>query len=234
MQTFVFLFRQGPATLSADDQARRQAAIRDWARELTAAGHTLGPRSLGSESAQPGLAAPAEAVGTWPVIAILFLDAPDFAAATKLAAAHPAKDFNTSVEVRPWSAPATALTTVRAAGPFEVDMTPGADGGFRLDKRYHGDLEATAVGTMLTAMTAVKGSAGYVAIERVTGTLAGRKGSFHLQHTGTMTRGAPSLTITVVPDSGTDELAGLTGTMDIQIAADGSHAYTLHYALPAR
>ena len=85
---------------------------------------------------------------------------------------------------------------------------------------------------MLTAMTDVKGSAGYVAIERVSGTLRGRAGTFALQHTGTMTRGAPSLTITVVPDSGTYELAGLSGRMTI-ILTDGKHSYELEYALNA-
>lgn len=102
---------------------------------------------------------------------------------------------------------------------------------FNLDKKYHGDLEASASGEMLAAMTATKGSAGYVAIEKVTGKLAGRFGTFHLQHTGIMNRGAPSLTITVVPDSGTGELTGLAGTMTIKVAADGSHAYEFAYTL---
>jgi hypothetical protein len=128
---------------------------------------------------------------------------------------------------------------MHAAGPFEVTVAPmaayNADadanlGRMSLDKRYHGDLEATGKGEMLTAMTGVKGSAGYVAIERVTGTLNGRHGSFVLQHTGTMTRGTPSLTITVVPDSGTGELAGLSGTMTI-IIADGNHSYEFEYTL---
>jgi hypothetical protein len=101
-----------------------------------------------------------------------------------------------------------------------------------LDKQFHGDLEGTSRGQMLTAMTDVKGSAGYVAVERVSGTLRGRAGTFALQHNGTMTRGAPSLTITVVPDSGTDELAGLSGRMTI-ILTDGKHSYELEYALDA-
>jgi hypothetical protein len=84
---------------------------------------------------------------------------------------------------------------------------------------------------MLTAMTAVKGSAGYVAIERVAGTLRGRKGTFALQHTGIMNRGTPSLTITVVPDSGTEQLASLAGTMAIIIGADGKHSYEFDYTL---
>jgi hypothetical protein len=129
--------------------------------------------------------------------------------------------------------------TTRATGTFDVKLTPqGADdkseaapvGRMTIDKQFHGDLEGTSKGEMLTAMTAVKGSAGYVAIERVTGTLRGRQGTFALQHTGIMNRGAPSLTITVVPDSGTDQLAGLTGKMAIVIA-DGKHSYEFDYTL---
>jgi hypothetical protein len=86
---------------------------------------------------------------------------------------------------------------------------------------------------MLAGGTAVKGSAGYVAIERVTGTLHGRSGSFMLQHLGTMNRGAPSLTVLVIPDSGTDELTGLSGTLTIDIV-DGKHLYTMDYVLPAK
>jgi hypothetical protein len=129
--------------------------------------------------------------------------------------------------------------TDRATGTFDVKVTPqasddpgeGAVGRMTLDKQFHGDLEGTSKGQMLTAMTAVKGSAGYVAIERVSGTLGGRKGTFALQHTGIMTRGTPSLTITVVPDSGTDQLAGLAGQMAIVIAADGKHSYEFDYTL---
>jgi uncharacterized protein DUF3224 len=130
--------------------------------------------------------------------------------------------------------------TTRATGTFEVKVTPQPPddkgesapvGRMTIDKQFHGDLEGTSKGDMLTAMTAVKGSAGYVAIERVTGTLRGRKGTFALQHTGIMTRGAPSLTITVVPDSGTDQLAGLSGKMAIVIGADGKHSYELDYTL---
>ena len=128
-----------------------------------------------------------------------------------------------------------------AAGPFDVKVTPQpADekvgdpsvGRMALDKQFHGDLEATSKGQMLATMTDVKGSAGYVAMERVSGTLHGRKGTFALQHTGTMTRGTPSLTITVVPDSGTGELVGLTGTMGIRIV-EGKHSYDFSYTLPA-
>jgi hypothetical protein len=100
-----------------------------------------------------------------------------------------------------------------------------------IEKQIHGDLEATSKGTMLTAGTDVKGSAGYVAIERITGTLQGRTGTFVLQHTGTMNRGVPQLSITVVPDSGTAQLLGLTGTMNITIA-DGKHSFAFDYTLP--
>jgi hypothetical protein len=127
----------------------------------------------------------------------------------------------------------------QASGTFEVKLTPqppaeGTEdstlGRLTIDKQFHGDLEATSVGQMLSAGTGVKGSAGYVAIERVTGTLRGRGGSFVLQHSGTMTRGAPRLTITVVPDSGTGELVGLAGQMAIHIA-DGKHSYDFEYTL---
>jgi Protein of unknown function (DUF3224) len=128
-----------------------------------------------------------------------------------------------------------------AAGTFEVKMEAQgepdkAEGStlarYSLDKQYHGDLEGTAKATMLSAGTDVKGSAGYVAIERVTGTLKGRRGSFVLQHSGTMTRGEPQLTITVVPDSGSGQLVGLAGKMTIIIAA-GKHSYEFDYTLPA-
>ncbi len=101
-----------------------------------------------------------------------------------------------------------------------------------MDKQFHGDLEATSKGQMLATTTDVKGSAGYVALERVSGTLQGRSGTFALQHNGTMTRGEPQLTITVVPDSGTGQLVGLAGTMTIAIAADGKHSYGFEYTLP--
>jgi hypothetical protein len=132
------------------------------------------------------------------------------------------------------------LVEQRATGAFDVKMTPqGADGyadgatlgRMTLDKQFHGALEATSKGQMLTGMGGVKGSAGYVAIERVTGTLNGRQGSFILQHTGVMDRGAPRLTITVVPDSGTDGLQGLAGTMTIDVAAGGKHTYAFNYLL---
>lgn len=101
-----------------------------------------------------------------------------------------------------------------------------------LDKQYHGDLEAAGKGQMLTAGTGVKGSGAYVAIERVTGTLQGRSGSFTLQHSGIMTHGVPQLMIAVVPDSGTDQLAGIAGKMTINIAAEGKHSYDFEYTLP--
>ena len=125
-----------------------------------------------------------------------------------------------------------------ASGPFEVKLTPQNDkldaglARMSIDKQFHGDLEAASKGQMLSAATDVKGSAGYVAIEKVTGTLHGRSGSFVLQHSGTMTRGAPQLSVTVVPDSGTDQLTGLSGKMTINIAADGKHSYDFEYTLP--
>jgi hypothetical protein len=127
----------------------------------------------------------------------------------------------------------------RATGPFEVKINPqpayNTDqdaqlGRMSLDKQFHGDLEATSKGEMLTAGSAVKGSAAYVAIERVTGKLHGRTGTFALQHTGIMNRGAPSLVITVAPDSGTGDLEGLSGAMSIEIVA-GKHSYILDYEL---
>lgn len=124
----------------------------------------------------------------------------------------------------------------QAQGEFEVKLTPqdiGVDpqlGRMLLDKQFHGELQAQGLGQMLSAGTGILGSAGYVAIERVTGSLHGRSGSFVLQHSGTMDRGKPSLRISVVPDSGTDELKGLSGTMEIKIN-DGKHFYSFDYAL---
>jgi len=137
------------------------------------------------------------------------------------------------------SSPKEALTTMHATGPFDVKVIPADEkfddpllGRMMLDKQYHGDLEATAKGQMLTAGTAVKGSGAYVAVEKVTGTVHGRSGSFVLQHSGTMTQGAPQLTITVVPDSGTGQLAGIAGKMTITITG-GKHSYDFEYTLPA-
>ena len=129
--------------------------------------------------------------------------------------------------------------TTHAAGDFDVQLIPEANDSapdgvvlsrLAIDKQFHGDLEAVSKGAMLSAGTPVADSAGYVAIERVTGTLQGRRGSFVLQHSGTLARGASSLTIRVVPDSGTDELAGLAGEMTINIAG-GQHFYTFDYTL---
>ncbi len=122
-----------------------------------------------------------------------------------------------------------------ASGTFEVKLdpqTPDASGLGRLtlDKIFHGDLEATSLGQMLAASTDTPGSAGYVALERVTGTLAGRSGTFVLQHTGTMNRGTPSLSVTVVPDSGTGQLTGLSGTLSITVV-DKEHRYALEYSI---
>jgi hypothetical protein len=130
-----------------------------------------------------------------------------------------------------------AVTRNRASGTFEVNLVPldpaagGAVGRMSIDKQFHGDLQGTSKGEMLAVMTGVEGSAGYVAMEQVTGALAGRSGTFVLQHTGIMNRGAPSLTITVVPDSGTGELAGLAGTLTIDVGG-GKHSYELEYTLP--
>jgi hypothetical protein len=100
-----------------------------------------------------------------------------------------------------------------------------------IDKQFHGDLEGTSKGEMLAARGGVEGSAGYVALEQVTGSLHGRTGTFYLQHSGTMDRGAPTLAVTVVPDSGTGELTGLTGKMNI-IIEGGAHRYEFDYTLP--
>jgi hypothetical protein len=133
------------------------------------------------------------------------------------------------------------ITTQHATGTFEVKIDPqpaeeksGAPDLARMliNKQFHGDLEATSKGTMLASGTGAKGSSGgYVALEIVTGTLRGRAGAFILQHTGIMNRGAPSLIVTVVPDSGTGQLVGLAGKMTITIV-DGKHSYDLAYTLP--
>jgi len=125
-----------------------------------------------------------------------------------------------------------------AKGTFEVKLKPQADdsvgdptiGRMSIEKQFHGDLEATSKGQMLAVQGDVKGSAGYVAMERVIGTVSGRAGTFALQHTGTMNRGVPGLSVTVVPDSGTGELVGISGTMNI-IIADGKHSYEFEYTI---
>ena len=129
---------------------------------------------------------------------------------------------------------------MHATGPFDVKLNllepyNKADPGFgrrSIDKQFRGDLDATSQGEMLSVGSA-NGSGGYVAIERVSGTLHGRKGSFALQHNATMTRGEPYLNIIVVPGSGTGELEGLSGTMQIQIAPGGAHSYVFEYGLDA-
>lgn len=127
-----------------------------------------------------------------------------------------------------------------AKGSFQVQMKPQGEadthdgvnlGHMSLDKVFEGELAAVGKGSMLTAMTAMKGSAGYVAIERVSGTLHGKKGSFVFQHSGSMNRGAQQLSITVVADSGTGELAGIEGLFKLNIL-DGKHFYEFEYSLP--
>ena len=128
---------------------------------------------------------------------------------------------------------------MRATGKFEVKMHPEPPyetaegvqlGRISLDKTFSGELEATSRVEMLSAMSPVKGSAGYVAIERITGKLHGRTGSFVVQHSGTMNRGAQRLTISVVPDSGSGELDGIAGSIAIEITG-GQHYYTFDYML---
>lgn len=135
------------------------------------------------------------------------------------------------------AAPKDPIMTMHANGTFEVKLTPQTTddkdapvGRMSIDKQFQGDMEGTSKGEMLTGMTSVKGSAGYVAMEKVAGTLKGRHGTFLLQHTGTMDRGVPQLSVTVVPDSGTDELVGLSGKLTIRIA-DGKHYYEFEYTL---
>ncbi|MBN3834895.1 DUF3224 domain-containing protein [Burkholderia sp. Ac-20344] len=130
--------------------------------------------------------------------------------------------------------------TLLANGPFEVKLNPEflstvaeqtGLGRMSLDKQYHGDLEAVSHGEMLAFRSSVPGSAGYVAMETVQGVLGGRHGSFVLQHSSTMTRGQPLQSITVVPDSGTGALLGLSGSMIIAID-NGRHSYRFDYTLP--
>lgn len=133
------------------------------------------------------------------------------------------------------------MTTHTATGSFEVQLTPQGDingseadaqmGRMALEKQFQGDLEGTGKGEMLTGMTATRGSAGYVAVERVTGRLHGRSGSFTFLHRGVMSQAGQELTITVVPDSGSGELAGITGSFTIDIR-DGNHFYVFEYSLP--
>ncbi|HEY1501693.1 MAG TPA: DUF3224 domain-containing protein [Acidobacteriaceae bacterium] len=143
--------------------------------------------------------------------------------------------------------PATAKGEVgmhQISGPFEVKMAPqkadnpqaeGAGlGRMSIDKQFHGALEATSQGEMLSVLDREKGSGGYVALERVTGTVEGKTGSFVLQHNATMNRGVPAMTIVVVPDSGTGELTGISGSMTIRIEAGGKHFYDFEYSLETK
>jgi len=140
----------------------------------------------------------------------------------------------------PQSQQKDSFMTQHASGTFEVKTTPldpafktedNSFGRMSIDKQFHGDLEAASKGEMLTAGSPVKGSGAYVAIERVSGTLHGRSGTFILQHSGTMAHGAFQLDVKVVSDSGTGELQGLTGSMNI-IIQNGKHSYDFAYTLP--
>ncbi len=142
----------------------------------------------------------------------------------------------------PTSPKDSTMTTRTATGPFDVKLAPQAPsaeaeraglGRMALDKRFHGALEATSSGEMLAFRSETPGSAGYVAMETVRGTLDGRAGSFVLQHSSMLSRGQPTQNISVVPDSGTDGLTGLTGRMTIDIAPGGAHSYRFEYSLPA-
>lgn len=133
------------------------------------------------------------------------------------------------------------MTSHSANGSFDVQIAPqslssvaaaSSLGRMSIDKRFHGTLDATSTGEMLAFRSATDGSAGYVAMETVRGSLDGRRGSFVLQHSSTMTRGVPSQSITVVPDSGTDALVGLSGRMVIDIAPGGAHTYRFEFTLP--
>jgi len=132
-----------------------------------------------------------------------------------------------------------AAEMMMAKGVFDVKMAPvetahkeeKAIARYSLDKVYHGDLDATGAGEMLASMGTVKGSGTYVAMEIVTGTLAGKKGAFALGHIGTMAHGEQNLSISVVPDSGTGELAGISGKMKIIVAPDGKHSYEFEYEI---
>jgi hypothetical protein len=148
----------------------------------------------------------------------------------------------TDAQLNPKSTPPRkAIMSLHATGPFEVKIDPQpadekaggpAIGRMLIDKQFHGDLEAASKGTMLASGTGAKNSSGgYVALEIVTGTLKGRTGTFVLQHSATMNRGVPQLSINVVPDSATGQLNGLAGKMNI-IIADGKHTYDFEYTLP--
>jgi len=133
-----------------------------------------------------------------------------------------------------------SAVSATAKGTFDVKATPqpaaeGDDPSFSrmtFDKQFHGEMEGSSKVQMLAAGTSVKNSGAYVALEKVNATIAGRRGSFTFQHSATMNRGVPSLTITVVPDSGTDQLAGISGKCSIEIK-EGKHFYTFEYTLAA-
>ena len=133
------------------------------------------------------------------------------------------------------------MTSYQSTGPFDVSLAPQplsavaektGLGRMSLDKHFHGELEAASQGEMLSFRDASGQSGGYVALEVVRGTLRGRAGSFVFQHSSTMARGVPAQSITVVPDSGTGELAGLSGRMEVVIGAGGAHSYRFDYTLP--
>ncbi len=127
---------------------------------------------------------------------------------------------------------------MHANGTFEIQFVPQKDseaefGRMIMHKQFHGGLEGTSNGQMLSVRTAVEGSAGYVAMERFTGMLDGRSGSFVLQHSGTMARGTAHLNLSILPDSGTGALTGLSGTMKIE-QASGRHTYSFDYEIPSQ
>ena len=135
----------------------------------------------------------------------------------------------------PSIAKASAPMTASATGTFEVSLKPlaaheAAVGRMSIDKQFSGQLSGSSKGEMLAFGSPAKGSGGYVAMELVTGSLNGKSGSFVLQHTGTMDHGGQQLSITIVPDSGTGELAGISGKLDLKIA-DGKHFYDIKYSL---
>ena len=148
---------------------------------------------------------------------------------------------SSSAEDKSKSIQQVSTMTKQISGLFDVKMSPQAAaedeeasiGRMLLDKKFHGKLEADSKGQMLAHMTSVKGSAGYVAMEKVTGSLQGRKGSFVLQHSGIMNRGEATLVLSVVPDSGTEELEGLSGSMTITVT-EGRHYYGFDFELPEK
>ena len=151
---------------------------------------------------------------------------------------HALACFLIALSLAPLAAQKGTMMTNHARGTFDVKVTPqpaddpvaGPFGRLFLDKQFHGELDGTSKGQMLASGTGVDGSGAYVALELVTGTLAGRRGSFILQHNGTMQKNVPTLVVKVVPDSGTEQLVGLSGTMTIQIA-DGKHSYDFEYSI---